>query len=79
VEVNPFLPLTAGTQTISQTPQQRANMFQKMHIRKKPILLTSTIKMEGGGNVLQGHHIRGKAISHSAFIILHSQWRNWYL
>jgi hypothetical protein len=51
----------------------------KMHIHKKPILPTSTIKMEGGGNVLQGHHIRGRAISHDAFIILHSQRRNWYL
>jgi hypothetical protein len=35
--------------------------------------------MEGGGNVLQGHHIRGRAISHNAFIILHSPRRNWQL
>jgi hypothetical protein len=51
--------------------------IQKKHIRKKPILPTSTIKMKGGGDVLQGHHIRGRAISCNAFIILHSQRRNW--
>jgi hypothetical protein len=51
----------------------------KKYICKKPILPTSTIKMEGGGDVLQGYHIRGRAISHNAFIILHSPWRNWYL
>ncbi len=51
----------------------------KKHIHKKPILLISSIKMEGGSKVLQGHHIRGRAISHDAFIILHSQRRNWYL
>jgi hypothetical protein len=51
----------------------------KKHILKKPILPTSTIKMKGGGDVLQGHHIRGRAISCNAFIILHSQRRNWYL
>jgi hypothetical protein len=47
----------------------------KKHICKKPILPTSTIKMECDGEVLQGHHIRGRAISQYAFIILHSQWR----
>jgi hypothetical protein len=51
----------------------------KKHVRKKPILPTSTIKMKGGGEVLQGHHIRGRAIFHRVFIILHSQRRNWYL
>jgi hypothetical protein len=51
----------------------------KKHIRKKRILLTSTIKMECSGEVLQGPHIRGRAISQYAFIVLHSQRRNWYL
>ncbi len=51
----------------------------KKHIHKNPIFPTSTIKMKGGGDVLQGHHIRGRAISRDAFIILHSQRRNWYL
>jgi hypothetical protein len=77
VEVDPFLPLHAGTQTISQTPQQRASMFQKS--TSTPILPTSTIKMEGSGDVLQDHHTRGRAISHDAVIILASQQRNWYL
>jgi hypothetical protein len=31
VEVEPFLSLHAGTQTISQTSQQRTDMFQKKH------------------------------------------------
>jgi hypothetical protein len=48
-------------------------------MRKKPILPTSTIKMEGRGNVLQGHHIKGRAIPHNAYIILHSQRKIWYL
>jgi hypothetical protein len=51
----------------------------KKHICKKPILPASTIKMEGDSDMLQGHHIRGRAVSHDAFIILHSPWRNWYL
>jgi hypothetical protein len=51
----------------------------KKHIRKKSILPTSTIKMDGGGNVLQGHCIRGRVILHNAFISLHSQRRTWYL
>ncbi len=51
----------------------------KRHICKKPILSTSTIKMDGSSDVLQGHHLRGRAIPHNAFIILHSQRRIWYL
>jgi hypothetical protein len=51
----------------------------KQHIHKKPILPTSTIKMEGGSNVLQGYCIRGRVILHDAFISPHSQRRTWYL
>jgi hypothetical protein len=35
--------------------------------------------MECDSELLQGHHIRGRAISQYAFIILRSQRRNWYL
>jgi hypothetical protein len=35
--------------------------------------------MEGGRDVLQGHHIRGRAIPHNALIILHSLQKIWYL
>jgi hypothetical protein len=35
--------------------------------------------MEGGSDVLQGHYIRGRAVSYDAFITLHSPRRNWYL
>ena len=38
VEVNPFLPLRAGPQTISQTPQQCADMFQKSTSARSPSL-----------------------------------------
>jgi hypothetical protein len=66
------------TNNQSNTTTARQHVPKK-HIHKKPILPISTIKMEGSGDVLQGHHIRGRAVSHNAFIILHSQWRNWYL
>jgi hypothetical protein len=52
--------------------------FEKAH-QQKPILPTSTIKMKGSGDVLQGRHIKGRLISCDAFIILHIQQRNWYL
>jgi hypothetical protein len=51
----------------------------KKHICKKPLLPTSTIKIEDSGDVIQGHQIRGRAFCHKAFIILHSQRRIWYL
>jgi hypothetical protein len=66
------------TNNQSNTTTTRQHIPKK-HIRKKPILPTSTIKMKGGGDVLQGHHIRGRAISCNAFIILHSQRMDWYL
>ncbi len=66
------------TNNQSNTTTVRQHVLKK-HIHKKPILPTSTIMIEGGGGVLQGHHIRERAISHDAFIILHSQRRNWYL
>ncbi len=44
----------------------------KKHICKKPILPTSTIKMEGGRSVLQGYHIKGRAISHLSQCLHHS-------
>ncbi len=52
----------------------------KKYIRKKPILPRSTIKMDGSGNVLQSHCIRGRVILYDAFISIHSsQYRTWYL
>jgi hypothetical protein len=66
------------TNNQSNTTTARQHVPKK-HIRKKPILTTSTIKMEGGSDVLQGHRIRGRAVSHNAFIILHGPQRNWYL
>jgi hypothetical protein len=72
-----FIAVCWHTNNQSNTTAASQNVPKK-HIRKKPILPTSTIKMEGG-DVLQGHHIRGRAVSHNAFIILHSQQRNWYL
>jgi hypothetical protein len=49
----------------------------KKHIRKKPILLLCTVKMEGDTNVLQGRCIRWIAILWVVSIILHIQRRNW--
>ncbi len=72
----PFTAACWHTNNQSNTPTVRQHIPKK-HIRKKPILPTSTIKMKGGGDVLQGHHIRGRAISCNAFIILHGQRRNW--
>jgi hypothetical protein len=76
--LTPFTAVCWHTNNQPNTTTARRHVPKK-HIHKKPILPTYTIKMEGGGNVLQGHHIRGRAISHDAFIILHSQQRNWYL
>ncbi len=50
----------------------------KKHILKKPNLSTSTVMMEGGGNVLQGHCIRRSFILQLASIIRHIQRRNRY-
>jgi hypothetical protein len=66
------------TNNQSNTTTARRHVPRK-HIHKKPILPTSTMKMEGDGDVLQSHHIRGRAIPYDAFIILHSQRRIWYL
>jgi hypothetical protein len=40
---------------------------------------TTAIKMDGSGDVLQGHCIRRGVILHDAFISLYSQHRTWYL
>jgi hypothetical protein len=50
----------------------------KKHIHMKPILPTSTVKMEGGGNVLQGNCIRRSSILQLVSSILHIQCRNRY-
>jgi hypothetical protein len=76
--LTPFTAACWHTNNQSNTTTVRRHISKK-HIRKKPIPPTSTIKMKGGSDVLQGHHIRGRAISCDAFIILHSQRRNWYL
>ncbi len=78
VEVNPFLPLHAGTQTISWTPQQHTNMCQKSTSARSPSSPHPLSRWRAVA-VLQGYHIRGRAISHDAVIILHSKQRNWYL
>ncbi len=48
----------------------------KKQISKRPILLTSTVKMEGGGDVLQSHCIRRSSILQLVSIILHIQCGN---
>jgi hypothetical protein len=62
----------SNTTTTSQHVQEK-------HICKKPILPTSTVKMEGGSDVLQGNCIRRSSILQLLVsIILHIQHRNRY-
>jgi hypothetical protein len=74
----PIFTTACGNTNNQSNTTTMCQLVLKKHICRSPFP-TSTIKMEGSGDVLQGHCIRVRVILHYAFISPHSQRRTWYL